>query len=174
MRFRKVKKKIYVGLNLNFILLKKRIIKYAILAFGIGLLFQNCQEESTICPEDPVPYLRCVFTNSSGIITDSFVVVLTTIDSVIYDDDAPTSRIKIPLQLSADSTLFHVIFHEDSIDYFLIKHEPTVTFESPECGFLTSFVIDSNSQYSRHKVDSIYLLNTLIDRESNDNLQIFY
>lgn len=154
--------------------MRKRLIKYFTLALSISFLLQSCQEESTICPANSVPYLQCIFTNSSGITHDSFIVVLTTIDSVIYDDEAPTSRIQIPLQLSADSTLFHVIFDKDNVDYFLVRHESTVTFESPECGFLTTFLLDSTSQATGNNVDSIYLLNTIIDRNAYDNLQIFY
>ncbi len=154
--------------------LEKRLIKHFILALSFSFLLQSCQDEANICPADQVPYLRCVFTNNSGVTPSSFVVVLTTIDSVIYDGEAPTSRIQIPLQLSADSTLFHVIFDDNIMDYFLVKHEPTVTFESPDCGFLTSFLLDSTSQATGNTVDSIYLLNTIIDRNAYDNLQIFY
>lgn len=153
----------------------KRHFLYTTAFLGLLISFSwGCKESITICPSDQVPYLKCTFSYSDDFETDTFVITMIDLDSVLYASKSGPSKLSIPLQFDKEQTDFQFLFHKDTVDNITIKHTPNVVFNSPECAFIVSFDMDSIIPYTQERIDTILFLNPIIDQNTYENIEISF
>ncbi|MCD7973561.1 MAG: DUF6452 family protein [Candidatus Azobacteroides sp.] len=152
-------------------------IQYIILIGLIATLFFSCGD--TECSESTNATLAAVFyidedNISSG---DSLLVYGLHNDSLLIKVSTPTI-INFPLKLEEHTTSFvfdftgdlQVDLVKDTVRFF---HQNSPHFISEACGCAMFYTIDS-IRYTRHKIDSIAVVNKDIINEELENIQIFF
>ncbi|MDR0896142.1 MAG: calcium-binding protein P [Prevotellaceae bacterium] len=97
-------------------------------------------------------------------------------DTVLINRETDVKILSLPLRYTADSTV--LVLHYDEADDALrdtviIRQTNTPYFLSMTCGYQMKQLITGTS-YTRHRLDSIYLLKPSPDIYGTENLQLFY
>ncbi len=92
-------------------------------------------------------------------------------DSLLYDSSNNVTKFSFPMDMNGLSST--LLLQADSLlDTMVIRYTVVPMLVSYECGFTNAFEI-SGISYTRHFIDSISLIKTTADLESEENLKIF-
>lgn len=137
--------------------------------------FYSCDEKT--CDEKTDALLQIGFyknSNNKVILTsiDSLTIYgINVADSNLYDKKN-ISTIFLPLNQNNDICSF-VFNSNDTLDTLTFHYSHDIRFISKECGFASVFNIN-NIDFTKNKLDSIYIVNRNIDNEYEENLRIYF
>lgn len=107
----------------------------------------------------------------------SLTVTAIDTDSVIINNQTNVMDISLPLRYTSDYTVlvFNYNDEENSTlnDTVYLKQNNTPFFESMKCGYTMTQVL-TGVEYTKHMIDSIYILNPNANVNGTENLKIFY
>lgn len=165
---------------------------------AITTILFSCASEEEECPDTNLPYLRLSMEQTSNFDVDTFLIYHDNLANHLYEGTASPDCVMVPLSLNSDTTILNFKFtliadsakrysdttfspytqlFSDSVleitDEVMFIHSKEIKLNDLECGFITEF--DLNSIYYTHQfMDSIYLLDTLINSAERNHVTIFY
>lgn len=169
----------------------KNLIRLALLGIllcaVIGITF-SCSEEED-CSLNARVMLNCdlyTIDEVTGMAVrdtlESLTITALATDSVILNRATEVKELSLPLRYTADSTV--LVLHygsgdetetetESPTDTVILRHVNTPYFLSMDCGYQMKQSLTSVS-YSRHVLDSIYIITPEADIYGTKNLKLFY
>jgi len=156
---------------------KKHIILLSI--FALSLTFSSCDNDEQ-CREDNYVMLRIGFYKSDidslGRQTNSNNTLIVSAkgvgnDSLIYDNFSG-QYINLPVNMFENSSTFDIILN-DTLQTFTVFYSSKEEYLSFECGYLTTFTIDSFLSQGDY-VDSISFINNSVDTQNAENFRFYH
>ena len=143
----------------------------------LTLQFAACSEDAD-CSETARKMMYASFYKKSSTSVKDTIDTLTVTafgtDSVLVNKDLKTSSEILPLNWTAESTVY--VFHyisSNKYDTIRVLHTNVPTFVSMECGY--SMVQTLNKvKYTKHVLDSIYIAYSLANSDAIQNIRIYY
>jgi hypothetical protein len=143
----------------------------------LALQFVACSEDAD-CSETARKMMYASFYKKSNTAVrdtiDSLTVSAFGTDSVLVNLDLNTIGETLPLNWTADSTLY--VFHYISsgkFDTINVHHTNVPTFVSMECGYSMAQTL-KKVKYTKHVLDSIHLVYSLANSDEIQNIKIYY
>lgn len=100
-------------------------------------------------------------------------------DSLLIDSNAGASEVYLPLRHTYDSTSFFIRYLDKDFDLSYLYDTITINysskpyFASEECGAIYFYTIKS-LDYTRHMVDSIGLLDSIVNNANLQRMKIYF
>lgn len=100
-------------------------------------------------------------------------------DSLLYGSGMELSQVYLPLRSTATSTSFFFHYTQEAIssdalnDTITLSYTSSPYFASEECGAVYYYHIDKMS-YTRHLIDSVAIVDSLITNTDVERMKIFF
>jgi hypothetical protein len=91
---------------------------------------------------------------------------------LLYKDSSVVSYIYLPLSMNRDSSSFVLNSNGKFLDTLTINYSRHLQLISKECGFATIFDI-TKVNLSKHRFDSLKVINTTVSTNYGENIKIF-
>lgn len=158
--------------------MKNKTILYLILFLGITFSFTSCSSDDEDCPDEQVPYLLLSFEQSVDQDIVAAYIYNKQLSDSIYKSTSKPDSVQIPLKLSADTTFINFdVKYTDTTntlkDVIAFVHTHTIFSEDIECGFTTVFYLNEILA-STNFVDSIYIMDTIINSDEIVHAKVYY
>jgi hypothetical protein len=153
-------------------------IKYAytiLLIIAVSIVL-SCTKETT-CDQSMKSLVKMGFYNLNNqkevsVSFNDVTVYGINNDSLLYDSSDNVKSISLPLSQVQDSCAFVLCIGSVS-DTFKYVYTRDLRIVSAECGFATLFTI-SNFETTTHKIDSIHIVNPVINTIEAENIKVYY
>ena len=155
-------------------------IRFAILFILSILFFGNCTDDQ--CNVDTESSLRFeLLVKDATLKTLKYLDSLAIYspqwtDSIFYKDEGVTKTKSLFLMLSPYSDTSELIFTSNTVplnDTIIIYSQRENIYLSPECGFITNFLIDT-VLFTNNYIDSIEIVTSKITTEENGHIQVYF
>ncbi len=167
----------------------KKYISLLIITVCISGLFYNCQRDD-LCPEltPTTPQLILRFFDNDNQLefrqVNSLRIISQSLGTIIVDRQT-TDSIAIPLRSLEDVTTFIMITDSEddsegmetgNTDILTFNYNTREVFLSRACGFIANYenLIDNLEIDPDNWIDSITILNPIVDNENEAHVQIFH
>ena len=154
--------------------MKTFLIKFFILP-GIGFLIYSCNNNSDcrLTENRTVKMAFAKYVNNNLIDSTVNEIYIKNLNDTVFYKWEPGSKVSLPLSQKNDSSLFIISTDSINFDTIIFHYQTKLTMVSSDCGFNTSFYslrLDSN--YTRHKIDTIITLQTIVSADVDKNYRI--
>ena len=160
----------------------KALVKFIITGaflFPILSVVISCSEEAD-CSMATRAMMQCYFYTLdpetevvSNDTLDSLTVTAFGTDSIIINNQKKVHDLSLPLRYTADSTVLVFRYSKTLTDTLVVYQTNTPYFLSMDCGYqMKQSIKDVN--YSRHRLDSIRIVNKEAGIYGTENLKLFY
>lgn len=158
--------------------LNKKALIHLSAYFAITLIFTFCSSEEEDCPDVNIPTLTLSFEQSEQMAFDTTFIYCSGLTDTIYTGNTNPPNLSIPLKLATDTTVLTFQLREaDTLnlltDNILFIHTNKLYAENIECGFQTLFYLH-NVLLSSNFIDSVYILDTVINSDKSIHAKVFY
>lgn len=169
-----------------------------IFIFSIYIIY-SCSSDEEKCPDEALPLLNINVIHADTIPFDSLYIYGELLNNDFYTGTSAPDCVLIPLNLTSDTLLLNfemvyitdsVLILEDSvllpftqispnttyriIDNVVFKYSRNIKLNNLECGFINEFDIDTNSYFTNQFVDSVKILDTLINSVDKTHATIYF
>ncbi len=164
--------------------LVKTVLKLLLIAGFLLLLFPSCLNEEVCEDVSTVPVRIGFYFDDENeaqpvlLAFDSLKVQGLGNDSIIYDYRYNVSRIELPLNSNAESSVFLIYYPASPeiahlvVDTLRFYYDVKPTLISMECGFVSFFEL-KEVRFSRMLIDSISIEETSIINNFDEHIKIF-
>ena len=163
----------------------KKLIHWLLLSFSAMLIITlntSCEEENgSLAGRSMINGNLYKIDPETNVVEKDTLASLTVTaidtDSVIINNQTNVMDISLPLRYTSNYTVlvFNYNDEENSTlnDTVYLKQNNTPFFESMKCGYTMTQVL-TGVEYTKHMIDSIYILNPNANVNGTENLKIFY
>lgn len=154
--------------------MKKKVLSGIIIIVLIS--FFSCEEK--MCEQNTLTLLNIGFfkyisdSDQKLILNNLTVYGIGREDSLLYNNQDGLTNIYLPLSPIYDTSNF-VFLIDNNPDTLFLTLKRELHLVSFECGFSTFFTIVS-LEHSKNNIDSISLINSMIDNSNEQNLKIYF
>ncbi len=154
----------------------RTIIPYLIVLIII-MWATSCNQADPVCPDTQAFDFKLTISKITDSTSTSIKIYHPDLDTLNNDNDFPV-LISVPVDVNADSTTFFIDFINDTTktretDTIAFTYTKKTYLKHQECGFIMEFAIDSVYMTFNH-IDSAFWVNSLINKDNERNLEIYY
>lgn len=159
-----------------------KILKFIVIAIGLSALTYSCNSSGCIENQSSIP-LAGFYANTTlqKIAVDSISIggVGAPNDSMIIENGQGVSQVYLPFRSSKTTTGFFIRYEQETFrndafnDTITFEYKSIPYFVSEECGAMYYYSI-SGFKYTRHLIDSISIIDTLITNTDIERIKIFF
>jgi len=139
------------------------------------VVYPSC-EGGGVCTQSVLSVVNAGFYGWDGeqeldVFVNNFTLKGEGIDSLLYDSKNSVTNFSFPMDMNALAST--MILQADSlVDTLVINYTVVPALVSYECGFTNTFEM-SGLSYTRHFIDSVFMINNVANLDNEENLKIF-
>lgn len=159
----------------------KILITFILTIIGASLI-TGCNSTGCLENQNSVP-LAGFYTSSTkkAIAIDSISIggVGAPSDTLIIDNGLGVSQVYLPFRSSKESTSFYIHYNQEALDFDALNDTITFDYESipyfvsEECGAMYFYSI-KKVEYTRHIIDSVGLLDSMVKNTDIERIRIYF
>lgn len=158
--------------------MKRKFLLQLLIILGFSYSLTFCSTDDEDCPDIDIPYLVLSFEQSITEEFDTTFIYCPGLSDTLFTGNSNPTDLSIPLNLSQDTTpLTFQLRYADTLELFtdnlFFIHTKEIYSENIECGFQTKFNLQ-NIYFTSNIIDSIYLLDTIINTDESIHAKIYY
>jgi hypothetical protein len=155
------------------------MIKTILVPVLLCLALCSCKDEYTICNESRYSimngqFLKRTSRGDSTLKAPSLTIINLGNSNTIYNQEMNIGYMNLALSPAADSARFSIKFSSTAQqDTLTVKYLTAQDYLSLECGSIEVFTI-TNIKYTRHRIDTIKVIDPAIRNRSDNNLAVYF